>query len=264
MLHTAALTGETAVGDGESGIGVEEVAWWGRHVAAGGNAAVVMFEVDEAVTVKQVEFCVEACRSDPQGLRGGADVEWFVVVVEGGGDVAEQAVAVGSEVVAPHAAAIAAVECPVLRREPPEREYKVVLVAPADVGERQAVWVETLRELVQSEAFRDRGWPLADGAASENLEVVAAAFAIDVSEHGGELEHLPQFVDADEKPAGNEGGGLGCTAVAGQLAVAEQQCGEPWGGLGQVGVVEAPCIIGPPRGEPDRDGLRRNSGRRQR
>jgi hypothetical protein len=52
MVQTAALTAEAAVGDGEGGVGIEELAWWGSYVAAGGDAAVVVFEVDEAVAVK--------------------------------------------------------------------------------------------------------------------------------------------------------------------------------------------------------------------
>ena len=62
----------------------------------------VVVEVDEAVAVKEIELSVEAGGGDSQGECGAADVELFVlVVVEGGGDVAEQTVAVAPEVVAP-------------------------------------------------------------------------------------------------------------------------------------------------------------------
>ena len=89
-------------------------------------------------------------------------------------------------------------------------------MAFADVGIVEPVRVVAVGELLECGGSREDRRRCSDRTPCGNLEVIATAEQIDVSEHLGGGEELPEFLDTNEEPAGHEGGVLWGVAVVGR------------------------------------------------
>ena len=154
----------------------------------------------------------------------------------------------------PHAAGVATVECPLLSREWREPVHEVVLVAFADVWIGEAVRVVAVGEPLEGGHSPEGRRRPGDRAPRGNLQVIAAALQIDISERLSGADQLPELLDANKEPVRDDRGVLGCVAVVSELSVAEQKCGERRSCLREIRVAEAPRIVGLAGCKPDRDG----------